>query len=87
MTALDWAVLSNHAGAVKALIAGGANVNAVDTYGYTPLLYAATADFGNADTVKPLLQAGADPSIRSKDGKTAVTQAGNAPYLRAALPK
>jgi uncharacterized protein len=87
MTPLDWAVLSNHADGVKALIAGGAKVNVVDAFGYTPLLYAATVDFGNADTVKPLLQAGADPSIKSKDGKTAIAQAGSAPYLRKALQK
>jgi len=87
MTALHWAALSNHAEAVKALIAGGAKVNAVDAFGYTPPLYAATIDFGDDETVKPLLQAGADPSIKSKDGKTAITQAGSVPYLRAALQK
>jgi len=87
MTALHWAALANHADGVKALIAGGAKVNVLDVYGYTPLLYAATVDFGNADTVKPLLQAGADPSIKSRDGKTAIAQAGSVPYLRAALQK
>ena len=87
MTALDWAVLANRAPVVKELIAAGAEVNAVDKFGYTPLLYAATVDFGNADTIKPLLEAGADPSIKSKDGKTARIQASGIPHLRAALAK
>jgi len=87
MTALHWAVLANHAGAAKALLAAGANVNAVDRFGYTPLLYAATVDFGNADTVGPLLAAGADPSLKGKDGKSAEMQAKDVSYLRAALKK
>ena len=87
MSTLHWAVLANHAGAAEALLAAGADVNAVDRFGYTPLLYAATVDFGNADTVGPLLAAGADPSLKGKDGKSALMQAQNVPYLRAALKK
>lgn len=87
MTALDWAVLAHHTDEVKALIKAGADVNAVDRYGYTPLLYAATVDFGDADVANILLQAGADPNVKDKNGKTALAQASEYPYLRAALEK
>ncbi len=85
MTALHWAVVAHHADAVKTLIAGGADVNAVDRFGYTPLLYAASIDFGDAETVDVLLRAGADPNVKGKDGKTALAQARDYPYIRAAL--
>lgn len=87
MTALHWAVVANHAEAAQALLAGGADVNAVDRFGYTPLLYAATIDFGDAETETALLRAGADPNIKDKKGKTAFAQAREYPYLRAALEK
>jgi len=87
MTALHWAVIAHHADVVKALLAGGADVNAVDRFGYTPLLYAATIDFGDAETAKTLLQAGADPNVMDKLGRTASAQAREYPYIRAALEK
>lgn len=87
MTALDWAVVAHHPDAVKALVAGGADVNAADRFGYTPLLYAATIDFGDADTAALLLAAGADPNVKDKDGKTSWSHATEFPYLRAALEK
>ncbi len=85
MTPLHWAVVAHHADVVKVLLAGGADVNAVDRFGYTPLLYAATIDFGDAETATALLQAGADPNLKDKTGKTALAQARDFPYLRAAL--
>ncbi len=72
---------------VKALLAARADVNVVDKHGYTPLLYAATIDFGDAETVELLLRAGANPNVKTKDGKTALAQARDYPYLRAALEK
>jgi len=87
MTMLHWAVVAHHAEAARALIAGGADVDAVDRFGYTPLLYAATMDFGDAETAKALLAAGANPTVRAKNGKSALTQASDYPYLRAALEK
>ncbi|MBZ5561405.1 MAG: ankyrin repeat domain-containing protein [Acidobacteriia bacterium] len=87
MTPLHWAVVGHRAEVAKVLIAAGADVNAVDRFGYTPLLYAATIDFGDADTAAALLQAGADPNAKDKQGKTALSQAREFPYLRAALEK
>lgn len=52
---------------VPDLIAAGAKINMRNDNGETPLMYAS-----NETTVKALLAAGADPTIRSNDGKTAV---------------
>jgi len=87
MTVLHWAVVAHHADAVRALLAAGADVNAVDRFGYTPLLYAATIDFGDAETATVLLAAGADPNIKDKQGKTAMAQAHEYPCVLAALEK
>jgi ankyrin repeat protein len=87
MTLLHWAALNHHAGVVNALLAGGADVNAVDCFGYTPLLYAATVDFGDSETTETLLQAGADPNVKDKQGSTALAHAREYPYIRAALEK
>jgi ankyrin repeat protein len=87
MTNLHWAVVDHRPEVVKALLAAGANVNAVDHFGYTPLLYAATIDFGDSETATMLLQAGADPNAKDKKGETALAQAREYPYIRAALEK
>jgi ankyrin repeat protein len=87
MTPLHWAVVEHHLAVVKALLAAGADVNTVDRFGYTPLLYAATIDFGDADTVAALLHAGANPNFQDKKGKTALAQAQNYPYILAALER
>jgi len=89
MNLLDWAVVAHHPETLKALLASGAaaHVNEKDRFGYTPLLYAATIDFGDAETVDDLLGAGADPKIGDKDGKTPLAHAREYPYLRTALEK
>jgi len=87
MTPLHWAVVTHHPDVVKTLLAAGADPNPVDRFGYTPLLYAATIDFGDAETATALLQAGADPNAEDKHGKTALAQAREIPYLQAALEK
>jgi uncharacterized protein len=52
-----------------ALIRAGADVNAKQRHGWTPLHGA--ADSGDRETVEALLAAGADPSLTHDDGKTA----------------
>lgn len=51
-----------------ALIDAGADVNATDDEGYTPLHYAVATD--NGDAVGLLLQAKADPAIQDAQGRT-----------------
>jgi ankyrin repeat protein len=87
MTPLHWAVVAHRTDVVKVLLAGGADVNAVDRFGYTPLLYAATIDFGDAETATTLLRAGADPNVKDKQGQTPLSQASEFPYLLAAIEK
>ena len=57
-TPLHWAVHDNDADQVKKLIASGANVNAKNDFGATPMSEAAT--LGNTAVIKMLLDAGAD---------------------------
>jgi hypothetical protein len=68
-------VITNHPEVIPALVEAGVPVNATDNFGYTPLMYAATIDFGNAGSVAALLKAGADPKIRNDEGRTAIDQA------------
>ena len=85
LTALHWAVLADHPQVVKTLIAHKAELNPVDRFGYTPLLYAAHVDFGDADIARLLLAAGADARVKTKEGKTAAMLAQDYPQLRAVL--
>ena len=52
---------------VDACLAAGADVNAVDDYGTTPLT-SELANFGRADVTAALLEAGADPNLPSEGG-------------------
>ncbi len=62
---LHLAAASGSERAVTALVAGGAEVNATETsWGQTPLMFAAFR--GRTGVVRTLLEAGADPSIRTK---------------------
>jgi uncharacterized protein len=49
-----------------------ADVNHVDRLGMTPLLYAASIDFGNSEMFEMLLSAGADVNAKNKEGLTAL---------------
>lgn len=63
---------------VRTLVANGANINAADANGYTPLYLASSA--GLEDTVKLLLAKGANVNIRTPDGWTPlmiVSESGN----------
>ena len=71
-TLLDEAVIANRVDVARLLIARGANVNAVDKNGMTPLMYAASIDFGDSAMIDLLGKSGASREARSKDGLTAV---------------
>jgi len=72
---LHWAAITNRAAIVPALVEARVPVNAVDDFGYTPLMYAATIDFGDAEVAKALLNAGADKKLRNSEGRTPLAQA------------
>ncbi len=69
--ALHAAVASRNAETVALLINRGADVNARQQVGYTPLMGAASG--GREDLADMLLRHGADPSLVSEDGKTAAS--------------
>jgi N-acyl-D-amino-acid deacylase len=71
-TALDETVIGNDIDMVRLLISRGADVNHIDNLGMTPLLWAASADFGDSAMVDLLLHSGAHAGARSKDGLTAI---------------
>jgi ankyrin repeat protein len=70
ITMLSRSVLNNEIEMARMLIARGANVNAVDKMGMTPLLWAANIDFGDTAMIELLLQSGANRDSRNKDGLT-----------------
>jgi ankyrin repeat protein len=72
---LAWAALGNHLDTVKVLLANKANVNTVDKLGMTPLLYAASIDYGDVRVVEALIAGGADMGAKNKEGLTAVALA------------
>ncbi len=73
-TPLHWAVQQERLDTVESLIAAGANVNAKNRYGATPLMLSATT--GNAAVTKALLKAGADFRVTVPDtGSVLVTAA------------
>ncbi len=71
VTLLGWAAIGNELNVARLLISRGANVNSVDKKGMTPLLYAASIDFGDSVMIDLLLKSGAEPMARTKEGLTA----------------
>src|SRR5688572_22072981 len=72
ITMLSRSVLNHELELAKMLIARGANVNASDKLGMTPLLRAASSDFGDAAMVELLLKSGARADAKNRDGRTAL---------------
>ncbi len=65
---LHMAALQGDAGAAESLIRAGADLNAKDAYGSTPLNVAVT--FDKPEVARLLLEAGADPGITNNEGST-----------------
>src|SRR5499427_8478844 len=72
ITPLVKAVLGDQVEMATFLIAKGADVNHVDGNGMTPLLYAASIDFGTPAMIDMLLKAGARTDMKTKQGETAL---------------
>jgi ankyrin repeat protein len=72
ITMLGRSALNNEVAMARTLIARGANVNVVDKLGMTPLLWAASSDFGDPAMIELLLKSGAKADARNKDGLTAL---------------
>jgi ankyrin repeat protein len=72
---LHWAAITNRPGVIPLLAAAKVPLDALDDYGYTPLMYAATIDFGDTAVLNALLKAGADRKVKNDEGRTALEQA------------
>ena len=69
-TPLHWAAYFGKRESVKLLIAAGAQVNTQESrFGHTALVSAAR--HGHLDVIRILLESGADPTIRIRDGRVA----------------
>jgi ankyrin repeat protein len=72
---LHWATIANRPEVIPALVEAGVSLNATDDFNYTPLMYAASIDFGDTKAAVALLKAGADRNIRNDEGRTPLEQA------------
>ena len=82
-----WLLNEGKYDSVKALIAAGADANAIAVDGSTALMSAANSDDANPDCVKALINASANVNAQDKEGKTALDKAHrkNYPDVVAAL--
>jgi hypothetical protein len=81
---LHWATITNRAALIPVLVKAGVPLNATDDNGFTPLMYAATIDFGDTRTLEALLAAGADKTIRDLNKRTPLEQASRFGHARIA---
>ncbi len=79
--ALLFAAARGRTEALKGLLKSGADVNARNRLGNTPLIEAAFG--GHTDTLKALLDHGGDPKTRNRNGDTAFTEAARAGHAEA----
>jgi len=73
-TALHFAAQEHHIEVARRLIAGGAQVDASNLHGNTPLFTAVFNSRGRGDMIPLLRTAGADPQHASQHGQTPVGQ-------------
>ena len=71
--ALEYAISNKHPDLVPILLKAKPDLNLQDNNGMTPLMFA--AGVGDLESAKLLLQAGANPNLKSKDGSTALVYA------------
>jgi uncharacterized protein len=81
-TALHWAVYNNNVELVQRLIAAGADVNARNDYGSSPMSEAGV--IGSHDILKALLDAGADVESPTLEGQSVLMSVVRTPKLQAA---
>ena len=79
---LHWAAITNRPSVITALVQARVPINAADDFGFTPLMYAATIDFGDTAVLSELLKAGADRTIRNDDQRTPLEQARHFKHAR-----
>lgn len=79
---LHWATITNRSDVIPVLIQAKVPLNDTDENGFTPLMYAATLDFGDTKTLDALLAAGADVSIKDLKNRTPVQQAQRLKHAR-----
>jgi len=72
---LHYAAANGHTEIVKVLVDKGANVDARDLAGHTPIMLAAI--YGCNKTIQVLLDGGANPSLKTFAGTTAAQYAEN----------
>ena len=68
------AASNDNVSGITTLLVGGADPNVSTRRNITPLMYAATIDFGDTAVLAELLKAGADRTIRNDDGRTPLEQ-------------
>lgn len=72
ISVLGMATFANHVDVMQSLLKAGAKVNHADKLGMTPLLYAASVDYGDTAVLEKLIAAGADLQAKNKQGQTAL---------------
>jgi ankyrin repeat protein len=71
--ALNWAAWHNHVPVIELLLAAGAEIDAVNNTGFSPLHHAAEA--GSPDAARALIGRGADPGLTNLAGRAPIQTA------------
>ena len=83
---MDLAVNNNRLDVARLLLETGADVNGVNEMGYTPLLLAASVDFGDTAMIDMLLRSAARIDMTNPAGKTALDLARDYQHHRFVQP-